>query len=113
MSSSWPATVHISTVVVCTGSSKSRVCDALCIQTESHFVWIVLCYGQSSWYDLRLVSVSPAMLVFVWIICACRLQPLKVCEMERLLRVGDELAFLEFRHDVSNLLYGRKLEVLL
>jgi hypothetical protein len=46
------------------------------------------------------MAVPPSSLVVVWIIFAGWLQSLEICEVEGLLRVSDELPFLEFRHVV-------------
>jgi len=56
---------------------------------------VVLRDRQRAWNDLGHVSVSPSCLIFVGIVRACGLQPLQIREVEGLLRVGDELAFLE------------------
>jgi hypothetical protein len=56
-----------------------------------------------------LVPVAPAMLILVWIVCASRLEALEICEMEDLLRVGDELTFFEFGHCLVRAVYCKSL----
>jgi hypothetical protein len=100
VSSRWPTAVHVGTEIVRTWSSKCRICDAFRVQAKPNLLRVVLRYWKRARDDFRLVSVSPAMLVLVRIICACRLQSLEICEVEDLLGVGDELAFFEIWHGV-------------
>lgn len=101
MSSHRSTTVHIRAVVVRTRSSKCRVCDSLGVESESNFVRIVLGYRKCSRNELRLMPISPSMLVFIRIICAGRLQTLEISIMKHLFRVSDKLSFLEFCHGVE------------
>lgn len=98
VSCSRSATVHVSAKVVCAWSCERGICDAFCVQAKSHFVWIVLRYRKCSWNNLRLVSIAPAMLILVWIVCASGLQSLEIGKVEDLLWICDKLALLEFWH---------------
>jgi hypothetical protein len=100
VSSRRSAAVHVGTEVVCTWSGECRVCETFCVQPKSYFMWIVLRYRKRARDDLRLVSVPPAMLIFIRIVRARRLQSLEIREVEDLLRVGNELAFFELWHIV-------------
>lgn len=101
VSSRWPAAVHVGAEVVRAWSRECRVCDTFRIKTKPYLLWVVLCHWKRSWDDFRLVSVSPSLLIVVRIVRTCRLQSLKVCKMKDLLRIGNKLALLEFRHDVT------------
>lgn len=102
MSSCWPSTIHVSAKVGVSWCGECRVCDSLCIQAKPNFMRVVLRNRQRSWYHLGLMTISPSRLVLIRIILASWLQSLKISEVEDLLRVGDELAFLELRHGVGS-----------
>jgi len=90
-----PNAVHIRAVVVQSWSCKGRVCDALGVETEPWLLWVVLGDWKSTRNQFRLVTVSPAVHVLVWVTLTGCLLALQIGIVKDLVDVGFGLALLD------------------
>jgi hypothetical protein len=96
MSGSYSSTVEIGAKVRMTRSHKGRVSNALRVQPESRFLWVVLTSRKRTRDDFGLETVPPTGLIFIWIFLACRFATLSVRIMEDLLKVCDGLSLFDW-----------------
>lgn len=100
MSCCRPYSIHVRAHVMSSWSCESRVCDALCVQTKSNFLRIVLRYRKCARNNLGLVSIAPTLGICIRIIFTSRLPALKVCKMKDAVHVCSWLSSFDWcNHD--------------